>query len=67
MLDIQLIRTQIELVKERLAARGFEFDTEMVFKKELSKIWTKKRMNEFKLNYKKRYSQKIYFTYEEKS
>lgn len=45
----------------------FEFDTEMVFKKELSKIWTKKRMNEFKLNYKKRYSQKIYFTYEEKS
>ncbi len=46
---------------------GFEFDTEMVFKKELSKLWTKKRMNEFKLNYKKRYSQKIYFTYEEKS
>ena len=46
---------------------GFEFDREMVFKKELSKIWTKKRMNEFKLNYKKRYSQKIYFTYEEKS
>ena len=45
----------------------FEFDTEMVFKKELSKIWTKKRMNEFKLNFKKRYSQKIYFTYEEKS
>jgi len=45
----------------------FEFDTEMVFKKELSKLWTKKRMNEFKLNYKKRYSQKIYFTYEEKS
>ena len=44
---------------------GFEIDTDIVFKKELSKIWTKKRMNEFKLNYKKRYSQKIYFTYEE--
>ena len=45
---------------------GLEIDTDIVFKKELSKIWTKKRMNEFKLNYKKRYSQKIYFTYEEK-
>ena len=46
---------------------GFELDTEMVFKKELSKIWTKKRKKQFKLKYKKKYSQKIYFTHEEKS
>ena len=57
--------TEIKIYR-MIARCGFEFDTEMVFKKELSKIWTKKRMNEFKLNYKKRYSQKIYFTYEEK-
>ena len=58
--------TEIKIYR-MIARCGFEIDTDIVFKKELSKIWTKKRMNEFKLNYKKRYSQKIYFTYEEKS